>query len=61
MNRVSEKLFWEGTKLLETVISSLVRLWILLNNMQFYFISILDVTCNVENDVLICITFAMEV
>lgn len=61
MNKASEKLFWEGIKLLETGISSLVNLWTLLNNMHFYFNSILDITCNVENDMLICIIFDMEV
>lgn len=61
MNRASEKLFLESIKLLETVISSLVRLWTLLNNVHFDFNSILDITSKMKNDVLIHITFDMGV
>ena len=53
MNRASEKLFWESMNLLETVISSLVRLWTLLSNVHFDFNSILDITSKMKNDVLI--------
>lgn len=61
MNRATEKLFLESIKLLETVISSLVRLWVLLNNVHFDFNSILDITSKMKNDVLIHIIFDMEV
>lgn len=49
MNRASEKLFWESIKLMETVISSLVRLWTLLNNVHFDFNRVLDITSKMKN------------
>lgn len=61
MNRASKKLFLESIKLLETVISSLVRLWTLLNNVYFGFNSVLHVTSNMENDVHIHIAFDMGI
>lgn len=53
MNRASEKLFLESIKLMETVISSLVRLWTLLNNAHFDFNRVLDITSKMKNGVLI--------
>lgn len=61
MNRATEKLFLESIKFLKTVISSLVRLWTLLNNVHFDFNSILDITSKMKNDVLIHIVFDMGV
>lgn len=61
MNKATEKLFLESIKLLETVISSLVRLWVLLNSVHFDFNGILDITSKMKNDVLIHIIFDMEV
>lgn len=53
MNRASEKLFLESIKLMETVISSLVRLWTLLNNTHFDSNRVLDITSKMKNSVLI--------
>lgn len=61
MDRATEKLFLESIKFLKTVISSLVRLWTLLNNVHFDFNSILDITSKMKNDVLIHIVFDMGV
>lgn len=61
MNRATEKLFLESIKFLKTVISSLVRLWTLLNNVHFDFNGILDITSKMKNDVLIHIVFDMGV
>lgn len=61
VNRATEKLFLESIKFLKTVISSLVRLWTLLNNVHFDFNSILDITSKIKNDVLIHIVFYMGV
>lgn len=61
MNRATEKLFLESIKFLKTVISSLVRLWTLLNNVHFDFNSILDITSKMKNDMLIHIIFDMGV
>lgn len=61
MNRATEKLFLESIKFLKTVISSLVRLWTLLNNVHFDFNSILDISSKMKNDVLIHIVFDMGV
>lgn len=61
MNRATEKLFLESIKFLKTVISSLVRLWTLLNNVHFDFNSILDMTSKMKNDVLVHIVFDMGV
>lgn len=51
MNRAGKKLFRESMKLLETEISSLVRLWTLLNNVYFDFRGIHDTTSKIKNDV----------
>lgn len=61
MNRATEELFLESIKFLKTVISSLVRLWTLLNNVHFDFNSILDISSKMKNDVLIHIVFDMGV
>lgn len=60
MNRATEKLFLESIKFLKTVISSLVRLWTLLNNVHFDFNSILDMTSKMKNDVLVHIVLTWE-
>lgn len=61
MNRATEKLFLESIKLLETVISSLLRLWTLLNNVCFDFNCILDITFKMKNSVLVCVIFDMGI
>lgn len=57
MNRANEKLFLESIKLMEPVISSLVRLWTLLNNVHFAFNRVLDITSQMKTDILIHIIF----
>lgn len=61
MNRASEKLFLESIKLVEVVISSLVRLWTVLNNVHFDFNRVLDITSKMKTDVLIHIIFDVGV
>lgn len=51
MNSASEKLFLESIKLMETVISSLVRPWTLLNNMHFDSNRVLDITSKMKKSV----------
>ena len=61
MNRASEKLFLESIKLMEAVISSLVKLWTLLNNVHFDFNRALDIISKMKTDVLIHIIFDVGV
>lgn len=48
MNSTSERLFLERSKPLETVISSLLRLWIPLNNDTLILIVILDIIFKIK-------------
>lgn len=60
MNSTSERLFLERSKPLETVISSLLRLWIPLNNGTLILIVILDIIFKIKKKMVHFIYFIFE-